>query len=134
MSDDDWFAPFEAVLALPGLRETTFQTAGSGASARPFKVAGTEPDALLVKTSRGGTIALRAEAFAAALKVLSDLAPDDPEGWVLTGDDTLVAVLQSENRDKACSSYVLPLLDAAGKVELDRVSRPSRVRLRRQGR
>lgn len=126
--DDDILLAFEAVAGLPDLRFTTFQTAGGGATARPFKVVGQEEDALLVKTSRGGTISLRAEAFSAALKVLSDLAPDDPQGWVRTSDERLVGVLQGENRDKACSSYVLPLLAAAGKIELDR-GRPSRARL-----
>ena len=130
--DEDLFQAFEAVLAVPELRETTFQTAGGGGAARPFKVIGQEPDALLIKTSRGGTVSLRAEAFAAALKVLRDLAPDDPQGWVRTGDETLVAVLQAENRDKACSSYVLPLLAAAGRIELDR-GRPSRARIPRSG-
>ena len=44
-------------------------------------------------------------------------------------DETLVAVLQSENRERACVSYVLPLLEAVGLIELER-ARPARARLR----
>ena len=89
---------------------------------------GTSQDSLEVRTQRGGRVTLRAEAFAAGLKALSDLAPDDPQGWVRTSDETLLLVLQSENREKACASYVLPLLEAAGLIEIER-KRPSRARV-----
>lgn len=120
--------PFARVAALEDLRERTFKTPAAGRSARPFTVDDVEPDALEVRTSRGGTVTLRCEAFAAAVKVVKDLGEVEPEGWVRIGDETLVAVLQAENRDKACTSYVLPLLEAAGLLELER-ARPARVRL-----
>lgn len=120
--------PFDQVCALPELTRQTFKTPGAGRTGKPFHVTATAPDGLEVETSRGGKITLRAEAFAGAVKVLGDLAPLDPEGWVRVSDDTLCAVLQSENRDKAVTSYVLPLLEATGHVELVR-TRPARVRL-----
>jgi hypothetical protein len=119
---------FDAVLALEGLNKRTFKTPGAGASGRAFKVGATSPDSLEVRTQSGGRVTLRAEAFAGAVKALGDLAPDDPDGWVRTSDETLVMVLQSENRDKACTSYVLPLLEAVGLIEIER-KRPSRARL-----
>jgi hypothetical protein len=123
--------PFDAIVALEGLRRQTFRTPAAGKSSRPFKVASTTLDSLDVQTSRGGKVTLRCEAFQGAVKVLGDLAPDDPEGWVRISDETLVAVIQSENRDKACTSYVLPLLEAIGHVELAR-TRPARARLVRR--
>jgi hypothetical protein len=121
---------FDAVAALPDLTKRTFQTPGSGASSKPFTVRKAELDSVEVKTSRGGTVTLRAEAFDGAIKALGDLGVDDPERWVRTSDDTLLAVLTSENRDHAVASYVLPLLEAAGLIDLDR-KRPSRARVRR---
>lgn len=120
--------PFERVRALTDLTRQTFKTPAAGKSARPFQVLQSDLDSLTVRTSRGGRVTLRAEAFQTAMKVVSDLAAIEPEGWVRVSDETLVAVLQSENRDKACSSYVLPLLEAAGLLELARV-RPARVRV-----
>jgi len=119
--------PFDAVCALDDLTRHTFKTPGAGRTGRPFHVTAAGPEGLEVRTSRGGRLTLRAEAFSGALKVLRDLGPLDPEGWVRVSDDTLNAVLQSENRDKAVTSYVLPLLEAAGRVELVR-ARPARVR------
>ena len=63
----------------------------------------------------------------AAHKALGDLGALEEGGWVPISDETLVAVVQSENRDKACTSYVLPLLEAIGWVELER-KRPARAR------
>jgi len=122
--------PFDAVSDLPDLKTRSFRTPGAGTTSRPFQVAAAGPDGLEVRTSRGGRVTLRAEAFQGAVKVVSDLSVDDPDGWVRASDETLQAVLQSENRDKAVGSYVLPLLEAAGLVELDR-GRPSRVRIPR---
>jgi hypothetical protein len=124
--------PFDAVRALEGLTRTKFKTPAAGKAARPFQVAAQGDDFLEVRTSRGGRVQLRAEAFQGALKVIGDLGAIEPEGWVRASDETLVGVLQSENRDKACSSYVLPLLEEAGLIELER-KRPSRVRLARGG-
>lgn len=119
--------PFELVKVLKDLRRQTFKTPAAGKSARPFKVLSTEADFLEVQTSRGGRVTLRAEAFQAAHKALGDLGALEEGGWVPISDETLVAVVQSENRDKACTSYVLPLLEAIGWVELER-KRPARAR------
>ncbi len=120
--------PFHAVCELPDLTTRTFKTPGAGASARPFKVGGTSPDSVVVRTFRGGRVTLRLEAFETAVKLIGDLGEADPEGWVRVSDETLQAVLRGENREKACASYLLPLLEAAGRVELAR-TRPGKVRL-----
>lgn len=121
---------YDAVLAIADLTKRTFQTPGAGNTSKPFTVRAQTPDGLEVKTSRGGTVTLRSEAFDGGLKALADLGVDDPEGWVRASDDTLLAVLSSENRDHAVASYVLPLLEAAGLIDLDR-KRPARARVRR---
>lgn len=121
---------YDAVLALPDLTKRTFKTPGSGATSKPFTVRSQTPDGLEIKTSRGGTVQLRQEAFDGGLKALADLGVDDPDGWVRTSDDVLLAVLSSENRDHAVASYVLPLLEAAGLIDIDR-SRPARARVHR---
>ena len=121
--------PFDAVANLAELTRTTFKTPAAGNASRPFKVlSASQEEGLEVRTSRGGRVTLRPEAFGAAIKLLSDLAVDDPGGWVKVSDPTLVQILQAENRDKACNSYVLPLLEAVGQIELDR-GRPARARL-----
>ncbi len=129
MTDD----PFLAISALDDLTRRTFTTPGAGRTGKPFRVLGATDDGLDVQTSRGGKVSLRAEAFDGAVKALADLGAVEPEGWVAVSDETLVAILQSENRDKACASYVLPLLEAVGAVELAR-TRPARARVaRREG-
>ena len=120
---------FEVVVGLDQLRRTTFRTPGAGNSSKPFTVAGVTEDSLEVRTARGGRISLRSEAFPAAVKAVGDLGEVEEDGWVRTSDETLVMLLQAENRDKACASYVLPLLEAAGFLELSR-GRPSKARLR----
>lgn len=123
---------FAAVTGLPELTTRSFKTPGSGKTSRPFKVRAAHRDAIEVGTSTGGRVTLRAEAFDSGVKALADLGVDDPDGWVRVGDETLLAVLSSENRDHAVASYVLPLLEAAGLVELDR-GRPARARVPRRG-
>lgn len=127
-----WEDAFEAVSALDDLTLRSFRTPAAGARARPFKVSKVGLDELQVSTSKGGTVPLRAEAFVAAVKVLHDLGQDESleEGWVRISDELLVSVVQAENRERACVSYVLPLLAEAGKLELDR-GRPARARLAR---
>lgn len=119
---------FGAVKALPDLTEQRFNTPGGGKRGRPFAVLAANDDELTVRTSTGGRVTLRSEPFQTAVKLVGDLGPLDPDGWVRVSDETLVAVLASENREKACTSYVLPLLEAAGLLELDR-GRPARVRV-----
>jgi hypothetical protein len=119
----------DRVLALPDLKTRVFKTPGSGNTGRPFRVERASQEGVSVRTSAGGTVALRPESFAAGVKALHDLGATNAEGWVPVSDDTLAAILSSENREKACTSYVLPLLEAAGLVEIDRV-RPSKARAR----
>lgn len=123
---------FGAVGALPDLTARTWKTPGAGNTSKPFKVRRAHPDAIEVQTSRGGTVLLRAEAFDAAVKALADLGEAEAERWVRVSDEALLAVLSSENRDHAVASYVLPLLEGAGLIELDR-GRPARARALRRG-
>jgi hypothetical protein len=119
------------VLAIADLTARTWKTPGAGNTSKPFKVRkGTQSAGVEVTTSKGGTITLRPEAFDGAVKALSDLGVDDPDGWVRVSDEALLAVLSSENREHGVASYVLPLLEGAGLVELDR-GRPARARARR---
>lgn len=122
-----WEDPFEDVRALPELTRQRFQTPGAGRSGKPFQVASVSADQLEVRTSRGGKVVLRAEAFQTAPKLIADLGGLEEGGWVRVSDETLNAVLSGENREKACGSYVLPLLEATNWVELER-KRPARVR------
>ncbi len=126
MTDVD---PFLAVTALPDLARTTFKTPGAGNVAKPFTVREVGRDEVVLRTSRGGRVTLRAEAFFAAHKALADLGAVEEGGWVRTSDETLGAILATENREHGVTSYVLPLLEAAGLVELDR-GRPARARVR----
>ena len=123
----EWEDPFERVKALPELTRTRFQTPGAGRTGKPFHVVSSGDDQLEVRTSTGGRVTLRAEAFQTAPKLIGDLGGLEEGGWVRVSDETLNAVLSGENREKACGSYVLPLLEAAGLVELER-TRPARVR------
>jgi hypothetical protein len=123
---------YEAIKALPDLKTRVWKTPGAGATGKPFRVERATSDLLEVRTSQGGRVVLRPEAFAAGLKALEDLGAAEPERWVLVSDETLQAVLASENRDRAVSSYVLPLLEGAGLVELAR-ERPAKARVRSPG-
>jgi hypothetical protein len=120
---------YDLVLAIADLKTRIFKTPGAGNTARPFRVERANQDGLTVRTSQGGFVPLRPEAFAAGVKALADLGATLPERWVPVSDDTLAAILSSENREKAATSYVLPLLEAAGLVELDR-SRPAKARVK----
>lgn len=121
---------YEAVRALPDLKTCIWKTPSAGATAKPFRVDRVTSEAIEVKTSMGGRVSLRPEAFEAGVKALADLGANDGEGWVLVSDDVLSAVLSSENREKACTSYVLPLLEAAGLIEIAR-ARPAKARVAR---
>jgi hypothetical protein len=118
---------YDQVLALADLKTRVFKTPGAGNTARPFRVERANADGVSVRTSQGGVVALRPEAFAAGVKALSDLGAVLPERWVPISDETLTLILSSENREKACTSYVLPLLEAVGLIEIER-SRPARAR------
>jgi len=118
---------YEAVRAIEDLKRAKLKTPG-GNRGRPFKVLEHNEDELTLRTSGGGKVRLRAETFDTALRILRDLGAVTDGGWVLMKDETLDMVLRGENRDKACTSYVFPLLEAAGKVEIER-GRPTRLRL-----
>jgi hypothetical protein len=124
---------FGAVTALADLTTRTWKTPGAGNTSKPFKVRRAHTDAIEVQTSRGGTVLLRSEAFDAAVKALGDLAealPEEEGRWVGVSDEALVAILSSENREHGVASYVLPLLEGAGLIELDR-GRPAKARVKR---
>ena len=59
---------FDLVIALPDLTKRTFKTPGAGASGKPFTVRGHDLEGVQVKTSRGGTVMLRSEAFDRCLR------------------------------------------------------------------
>lgn len=125
----DFDDPLELIRALPDLRKRRFQTPG-GRAGRPFSVLKHDQDQIVLRSSRGGRITLRALVFQTAEQILRDLGQDSEGGWVLLSNDILDAVLRGENRDHACTSYVFPLLEAVDRVEIDR-GRPARLRLRR---
>lgn len=126
-----WQDAYDLVLALPDLKTRVFKTPGAGNTSKPFRVERANAEVLTVRTSAGGTVSLRPEAFSAGVKALSDLGAEQPERWVPVSDDVLAAILSSENRDKAVTSYVLPLLEAVGLVEIAR-ARPSKARAIKQ--
>src|SRR5581483_7193349 len=118
----DFASAFDAVKAIPDLKTKVWKTPGAGNTSKPFRVERATDDLLEVRTSQGGRVSLRAFAFDAGVKALDDLGAADATGerWVLVSDEALQAVLASENRDRAVSSYVLPLLEGAGLIELAR--------------
>ncbi len=119
---------YDRVLALADLKTKIWKTPGAGATGKPFRVERATSEVLEVRTSQGGRISLRPETFATGVKALADLGATLEDRWVPVSDDVLTAVLSSENREKACTSYVLPLLEAAGLIEIER-KRPSRARV-----
>ncbi len=120
---------YDLVLALPDLKTRVFKTPGAGNTSKPFRVERANADGLTVRTSTGGFVPLRPETFSTGVKALADLGAELPGRWVPVSDDTLAAILSSENREKAATSYVLPLLEAVGLVEIER-TRPSKARTR----
>lgn len=119
--------PFLDIRELDDLRKRRFTTPG-GRAGKPFKVLKVDDDALTLRTSAGGKVSLRSEVFQVAEQLLRDLGALDDERWVAMSDPTLDGVLRGQNRDKACTSYVFPLLEAIERVEIDR-GRPVRFRL-----
>jgi hypothetical protein len=119
--------PYEAIKCIPNLKRTKFKTPG-GKAGRPFQVLKMDDDMISVRTSRGGRVSLRQEVFQVAEQLLRDLGEKEEGHWVLLSDDILTNVLRGQNRDNACSSYVFPLLEATGRIEIDR-SRPVKLRL-----
>lgn len=119
--------PYEAIKHIPNLKKEKFKTPG-GKAGRPFQVIDMGDDVMSVRTSRGGRVQIQIEVFQVAEQILRDLGEKEEGHWVLLSDDVLSAVLRGQNHDKACSSYVFPLLEAAGRIEIDR-SRPVKLRL-----
>lgn len=119
--------PYEAVRQLTNLKKQKFKTPG-GKAGRPFQVLTMDEDMVTVRTSRGGRVKVCNEVFQVAEQLLRDLGEKEAGHWVLLSDDILSNVLRGQNRDNACSSYVFPLLEAAGRIEIDR-SRPVKLRL-----
>lgn len=121
--------PFTLIRELPNVKKTRFQTPGAGKTGRPFQIIKFTEDEIFIRTSRGGRVRLRMEVFQVGEQLLRDLGQVEEDGWVLLSDDTLNTILRGENRDNACSSYVFPLLEAVGLVEIQR-SRPVKLRLK----
>lgn len=119
--------PYEAIKNIPKLKKEKFKTPG-GKAGRPFQVLETGDDMMAVRTSRGGKVTIQIEVFQVAEQLLRDLGEKEEGRWVLLSDDVLSGVIRGQNHDKACSSYVFPLLEATGRIEIDR-SRPVKLRL-----
>ena len=119
---------YQSVIEIEGLEGRVFKTPGAGKTSKPFRVAEHDEWGLSLGTSAGGRVKVRAAAFEAALKYLSDFGCRG-DSWLPVSDMGFQDLMRFENDQKACGSYVLPLLEAAGLVEIER-KRPARVRLR----
>jgi hypothetical protein len=86
------------------------------------------PEAVTVRTARGGRVRISLFTFDSALKYLEDLGIRG-DRWLEAKDENFQAVLNMENDRVRAASYVLALLERAGLIDLDG-SRPNRVRLR----
>ena len=71
-----WTNAWDAVLALPDLKTRVFKTPGSGNTSKPFRVERANQEGLTVRTSAGGTVSMRPEAFTAGVKALADLGAE----------------------------------------------------------
>ena len=94
---------------------------------KPFRISALEPEGLRIGTSSGGTWRLSASVFDVALKYLGDHECRG-ENWLPINDRWFREILLAENDGKACASYVLPILEHVGLVEIQH-QRPNRVRL-----
>ncbi len=94
---------------------------------KPFTIASVDPEAVAVKTAKGGRVRISLFTFDSAVKYLSDLGIRG-DRWLEAKDEDFQMVLNMENDRVRAASYVLAILERAGLVEIDG-SRPNRVRL-----
>lgn len=95
---------------------------------KPFTVTSVDPEAVAIKTARGGRVKMSLFTFDTAVKYLTDLGIRG-DRWLETKDEDFQMVLNMENDRVRAASYILAILEHAGLVEIDG-SRPNRVRLR----
>jgi len=95
---------------------------------KPFTVEGVDPEAVVIRTARGGRIKISLFTFDAAVKYLGDLGCRG-DRWLEARDETFQALLNMENDRVRAASYILSILERVGMIEIDH-SRPNRVRLR----
>lgn len=123
----DFEDPFDRLAGESGIKKLKFHTPG-GKVGKPFQILSFDEDGLKLRTSTGGRVSLRREVFQVAEQLLRDLGSVEEGGWVPMKDETLSMVLRGQNRDKACSSYVFPLLAHLNRVEIKR-GRAAQLRL-----
>jgi hypothetical protein len=96
-------------------------------SGKPFSILEIDPEAVTVRTSRGGRVRISPFTFDTAVKYLADLGISG-DTWLEVKDEVFQAVLNSENDRVRAASYVLAILAHVGLVDVDG-RRPNRVRL-----
>jgi hypothetical protein len=94
---------------------------------KPFTIAAVDPEAVAVKTARGGRVRISLFTFDSAVKYLTDLGISG-DRWLEAKDEDFQMVLNMENDRVRAASYVLAILERAGLVEIDG-GRPNKVRL-----
>jgi len=97
---------------------------------KPFRIAEIDGEAVSIGTASGGRIKLALPVFDVATKYLEDHGCRG-EKWLPINDTWFKELLKAENDGKACGSYVLPILEQLGLVEIER-TRPNRVRLKEE--
>ncbi len=94
---------------------------------KPFRIAEIDGEAVSIGTSTGGRLRLSPTVFDTAVKYLEDFECRGDK-WMAINDTWFKDLLKAENDGKACSSYVLPILEELGVVEIVH-ERPNKVRL-----
>lgn len=97
------------------------------AAGKPFTVLSVDPEAVVVRTAKGGKVRISLFTFDTAVKFLRDRGCFG-DRWIEAKDEEFQALLDMENDRVRAASYVLGILKAAGLVDVDG-SRPNRVRL-----
>jgi len=94
---------------------------------KPFTILQVDPEAVTVRTARGGRVKISLFTFDSAVKYLRDL-DCRKDRWLEVKDENFQALLNMENDRVRASSYVLSILGKVGLIEIDG-RRPNRVRL-----
>ena len=90
-----------------------------------FEVIKIDDNCIQVKTEKGGRIKIDRYLPVIVLKLISDRQDED---WIKVSDPDLQMIAFSENSRNGCLSYLLPVLEAIGVIEIDR-KRPNKVRI-----